>query len=248
MLTAADRSRCIAASLQYPTGSRAPAPILPFRQPQRPTVPPVLPKLPSSHNAPGLSSPVCIFCTSRDASGLRSRPRTLRNPVPAAGTLAGRVPTYHQRPHVALVWVLVRNAHVGHKPSRASLFRLWPYKDSLRTQPAVACSSSRCRSRCRSPSSRASFLSAPPCAPRATHRSSGRRCARHGRSTAGTPRTRTRPWRACGSARATCRCRHTCHLTGRKFSEVGRFGGMEIGFRCRAPHRRRGVCRSHTVR
>lgn len=32
---------------------------------------------------PGCSSPFCIFCTSRPASGRRSRPFTLRSPVPA---------------------------------------------------------------------------------------------------------------------------------------------------------------------
>jgi hypothetical protein len=35
---------------------------------------------------PGCSSPFCIFCTSRPASGLRSRPFTLRSPVPAEKT------------------------------------------------------------------------------------------------------------------------------------------------------------------
>lgn len=37
---------------------------------------------------PGLSSPVCIFFTSTLASGLRSRPRTLRKPVPACTALS----------------------------------------------------------------------------------------------------------------------------------------------------------------
>jgi len=46
-------------------------------------------------------------------------------------------------------------------------------------------------------------------------RSRRRTRARRGRSSWGTPRTRTCPWRACGSARATCRCRRTCRTASR---------------------------------
>jgi hypothetical protein len=140
----------------------------------------------TSELVPGCSSPPCIFWTSSPASGRRSRPLTLRSPVPAGST----PPSSEVQAERILTVLDAILALAGHLMSLDH--SIVSRQSSLPVSNPVGC-----KQRCHQ---------------HPTHRNTARRCVRRGRSTGGTPQTRSCPWPSCGSGHATCQCHHTCHL------------------------------------